>query len=73
MQEKLMILRKRAKLTQSQLADVLGISLTQYSRKERGVFEFTGDEMFVIKDLFGLPLDDIFLPRGHQNGDGEVI
>lgn len=67
-----MILRKRRKMTQADLAGVLDISLAQYSRKERGIYEFTSDEMFKLKDYFGLPLDEIFLPRGHQIGD-EII
>lgn len=71
MQEKLLILRKRRKLTQNDLADVLGISSTQYARKERGEYEFNSDEMFKLKDYFGLPLDDIFLPRCHQFGDSK--
>lgn len=69
MQEKLLILRKRRNLTQSDVAKIIGLSRNSYSSKERGEIEFNSNEMFALKDYFGLPLEDIFLPRGHQNGD----
>lgn len=69
MQENLLILRKRKKFSQEYVARYLGISSKQYSAKERGVYEFTQDEMFLLRDLFNISLEDIFLPRNHQNGD----
>lgn len=62
MQGKLLILRKEAGLSQKQLADKLGISVTSYGEKERGQSEFTQNEMFNLRDLFGKPLEEIFLP-----------
>ena len=73
MQEKLLILRKRRKMTQNEVADYLQISTRQYSLKERGEYEFTSDEMFKLRDLFNCRMEDIFLPRNHQNGDKENI
>lgn len=73
MQEKLLILRKRHKLTQSVVAEKLGISVQQYRAKEHGKYEFTADEMFALSELFGTNLDNIFMPRGHQNGDIEGV
>lgn len=69
MQEKLLILRKRNNYSQQFIADKLSISVSQYGSKERGRVAFTSDEMFLMKDLFDCPLEDIFLPRGHQIGD----
>lgn len=51
------------------MADYLGISETQYGKKERGHYPFTSDEMFQISALFGKNIEDIFLPRSHRNGD----
>lgn len=69
MQEKLLILRKRRGMSQEEIARHLSISPRQYSLKERGIYEFTSDEMFKLRDLFGYRIEDIFLPRYHQNGD----
>lgn len=69
MQEKLLILRKRHKYSQKFMADYLGISETQYGKKERGHYPFTSDEMFQISALFGKNIEDIFLPRSHRNGN----
>lgn len=69
MQEKLLILRNRHNLNKKEMAKRLDISSRTYNLKERGVYEFTSDEMFIIKDLFGGSIEDIFLPRNHHNGD----
>jgi putative transcriptional regulator len=73
MQEKLLVLRKRNNLSQTRLAEYLGISSRQYGLKERGKNEFTLDEMFKLRDLFNCRIEDIFLPRSHQNGDNQLI
>jgi len=69
MQEKLLVLRNRHKLSQKQVADILGLSAHQYRLKEQGRYEFTADEMFKLSDLFNERLENIFLPRGHRFGD----
>lgn len=73
MQEKLLILRKRNKLTQKQTARRLGLSEYQYRQKELGNYEFTADEMFNASYLFNAKIEEIFLPRSHQNGDKTKI
>ena len=74
MQSKLLILRKERKITQTELAKLLDISTQSYSRKELGQNEFTADEMFTLANYFGLKIEEIFLPRVHQNGvnDGTI-
>ncbi|GAB6891139.1 helix-turn-helix transcriptional regulator [Geobacillus stearothermophilus] len=69
MQEKLLVLRKKKGITQKELASYLGISVRAYSMKERGERQFTLDEMFKLRDFFDMRIEDIFLPRSHQNGD----
>lgn len=68
MQEKLIILRKKKGVLQKDLCNYLGISIASYSFKENGKQQFTGDEMFKIAEYFKMKVDDIFLPRVHQNG-----
>lgn len=63
MQEKLLVLRKKMGISQRELAAYLGISLKSYSMKERGERQFTLDEMFKLRDFFGLGIEDIFMPR----------
>lgn len=72
MQEKLLILRTRKNLSKKEIANYLGISPYQYSKKESGKNEFTSSEMFKLRDLFEMNLEDIFLPRNHQNGDKQI-
>lgn len=73
MQEKLFLLRRRKGYSQKDMAEYLGINETTYNRKERGRAEFTSDEMFAIKHLFGCNLEDIFMPRGNQIGDKSKV
>lgn len=69
MQEKLLLLRKRRGFSQAYMAEKLGLSSTQYGSKERGVHEFTQDEMFKASALFDERIENIFLPRSHQFGN----
>ncbi|GEM02770.1 putative transcriptional regulator [Halolactibacillus halophilus] len=69
MQEKLMILRERNNYSKKYMAEKLGLSAQQYSNKERGAYEFTSDEMFIVRDIFNKRIEDIFLPRNHRIGD----
>jgi len=62
-------LRKQHKLTQMEVASILKISSNTYGAKERGEYEFTQDEMFILADYFCKKIDDIFLPRCYQNGN----
>lgn len=49
------------------MAEKLGLSVESYGQKERGKVAFSMDEMFLIKRIFGLPMDHIFLPRNFGN------
>lgn len=62
-QAKLYVLRKGVGMTQSDMANKLGISRGGYAKKELGKSQFTQDEMFKISDMFNLCIDDIFTPR----------
>lgn len=61
--------KNHKKMTQQQIADYLGIAVQTYRLKEKGEFEFTQDEMFIIAELFNKGIDEIFLPRKHRNGN----
>lgn len=69
MQEKLLILRKSRNLSIKKMGEFLGVAPKTYSEKERGLAEFTQDEMFKLGNKFDLKIDQIFLPRSHQYGD----
>ena len=61
MQIKLYEVRKRAKLTQQEVADILGISRNSYGQKERGDVLFNLEEMFTLSELLNTSLDDLFI------------
>lgn len=70
MQINLWNLRKNEKRwTQKEVADYLGITAMSYREKEKGRVPFNSDEMFMLAELFDKPMDEIFLPRKHRNGD----
>lgn len=69
MQYKLFALRKEQNMSQSEVANALGITAKTYGLKERGESPFDSDEMFKLSKLFNRPMDDIFLPRSHHIGD----
>ncbi len=69
MQDNLILLRKKRKVSQETLANLIGISTKQFGAKERGEVTFNGDEMFLISNFFGKKVDEIFLPTTHQNGE----
>lgn len=68
MQEKLILLRKKKKISQDFMAELLKINPKTYSYKEQGKTEFSMNEMFIIADYFGMEIEDIFLPSLLQNG-----
>ena len=65
-QIKLYDARKRAKLSQQDVADVLGISRNSYGQKERGDVPFNLEEMFALSDLLNSSLDDLFISRSKK-------
>lgn len=69
MQIKLYDIRRNKKhMTQEDIANYLGISTKAYRDKELSRYPFTQDEMFKLSSLFGMKIDDIFLPRKYQFG-----
>ena len=61
MQIKLYEARKQAKLSQQEVADILGISRNSYGQKERDDVSFNLDEMFTLSELLNMSLDDLFI------------
>ncbi|MEG0380435.1 MAG: helix-turn-helix transcriptional regulator [Kurthia sp.] len=62
MQWHLMRLRKERKLSQVKMAEFLKVDVTTYHNKETSKTKFNLDEMFLLSNYFGLPIEDIFLP-----------
>ena len=63
MQIKLYEARKRAKLSQQEVADILGISRNSYGQKERDDVPFNLVEMFALSGLLNTGLDDLFISK----------
>lgn len=73
MQWKLILLRKKAGYTQKDMASLLDIKSSAYSRRETGKTKFEPDEMFKIREIFKLPIDDIFLPTNCTDNANEEM
>ena len=71
MQEKLIKLRKVYNVRQKDLAEYLNITKRTYCNKEKGISQFTSDEMFALSKYFKKSLEEIFLPSTYQNGNKE--
>lgn len=53
-------LRVSNDLTQDEVAEKLGISLTQYRRKENGKVRFYADEIYRLAQLYDVPVNIFF-------------
>ena len=73
MQEKLIKLRKVYNVRQKDLAKYLNITKRTYCNKEKGISQFTSDEMFALSKYFKKSLEEIFLPSTYQNGNKENV
>lgn len=62
MQNRLIELRKSKNVTQSNMANLLQISVDDYNAKETGTKEFEWYELYVLSVYLDKPIDYIFLP-----------
>lgn len=60
MYPKLLIARKERKLTQSQVAEKIGMHKQSYYKKENKVVEFTITEALLLSKFFDKSLDELF-------------
>lgn len=56
-------LRVSAGLSQQEVADVLGLSLTQYRRKENGHVRFYADEIDRLSTFYNVPVSIFFIKK----------
>jgi DNA-binding XRE family transcriptional regulator len=61
-QKKLISWRRYHGITQKEMADKLGVDVRTYINKEQGVTQFKANEMFLIADILGKEISEIFLP-----------
>ena len=47
-------------LTQEQIANLLGISIQSYNKKENGKVSFVDHELKTLSDYFGVSIDNFF-------------
>jgi putative transcriptional regulator len=64
MNRTLKALRKLNNMTQSEVAELLGINMHTYFNKETGKAPFTIDEAKKLSDLFEVSIDEIFFNNG---------
>ncbi|MHA4132339.1 helix-turn-helix transcriptional regulator [Bacillus cereus] len=77
MQDKLVSLRMYNRLTQQDMAELIGVDKRTYVNKEYGVTQFKANEMFLIAQRFGKGIEEIFLPTNFMKRevyevDGEI-
>ncbi|HDR8152841.1 transcriptional regulator [Bacillus cereus] len=77
MQDKLVSLRMYNRLTQQDMAELIGVDKRTYVNKEYGVTQFKANEMFLIAQRFGKGIEEIFLPTNFMKHevyevDGEI-
>lgn len=53
-------LRSYKKLTQSEMAKILNISIVSYNKKENGRVPFTLDEIKILSEFFNVPIENFF-------------
>lgn len=59
-------LRVSAEKTQKEVADYLGLSLTQYKRKENNEVRFYADEIYKLSKLYDVPVNIFFTEKVSQ-------
>lgn len=69
MQWELIRLRTENNETQQDLANLINLSESGYRKKERGVNQFKGDEMFIIARHYNKAMEDIFLPSEYTKSE----
>lgn len=52
--------RENKKLSQKELASILGITQGSYSKKESGSRSFTTEELIVLENLYDCTLKDLY-------------
>jgi len=52
-------MRIETQRTQKDVASFMGISQAAYSRLEKGEIELTVQKLFLLSDLYGIPVHDI--------------
>lgn len=62
LQDKLISFRMSKRVTQKDMAELLGVDKRTYINKEHGVTQFKANEMFLVAQYFGAEIEEIFLP-----------
>ncbi|WP_303753300.1 helix-turn-helix transcriptional regulator [Enterococcus sp. S86.2] len=53
-------LRKKAKLNQSEMGEVIGVTAQQYGKRELGKISITLDEASKLAEKLGVPISEVF-------------
>jgi len=60
-------LRHEHCLSQSDVADALGISFQQYQKNEKGIDRLSASKLFVLSCLFNIPVDGFYDEARQEN------
>ena len=55
------ILRQTLALTQGDMAVILGISKGSYSRRERGEYPFSAEELYFLSEMFSVEFGELMI------------
>ena len=58
--QKVIELRNSHKLTQREMAEILGLSTITYSQKEQRVINFTVSDLIILKRHFKININELF-------------
>lgn len=62
-------LRKQKRYTQTDLANILGVSKQTVSKYENGTIKANQDTLFLLADIFGISINEFFPPTTTQSTD----
>ena len=65
---KLQIMRLQRHLSQEEIADLIGITQSSYSRKEKGITNITMQEWTRLAKVFGVEKDEIYQANTSKKG-----
>lgn len=71
MTNKFIRFRKRMKISQSKLAEVIGVGQATFGKKENGVTEFTLSEAYKLANFLGITIEQLYNMLTDWSDDNE--
>lgn len=64
LKDNLLVLRKKRALTQSDVADYMGVSYQQIQKYERGLNRISAENLYRLSRLYGVCMEHFFIQEG---------